>query len=183
MPSVHEIISELNKYKLDIMLIGSEAGKIYKLCDSTKDIDFIVHPSKENTIKLFSYLQHNFEFNDMFEFNALEQIVLRNIENKNIELIKNPFCLSIMFNIQNYDTLKQNAKKIKYYDTYTDIISLEDYIDSIKRSIDYPCYRDNPEFNNKMLKYNTILDNFNRGKYEIIWTNHYWSATIFWCFW
>jgi hypothetical protein len=132
--SIEEIISLLNKHQVNCILIGSEAGQIYNLCESTKDIDFMLDTSQENMLRLFNLLSEFFTLN-FEEFLSLNRIVIRTLDKKPIEFIFD-FPISESEHI-NFQKIKNNENEIDFYGNRVKIISEKDYIDYITKLTNY----------------------------------------------
>jgi hypothetical protein len=130
-----------------MILIGSEAGQIYKLCNSKKDIDFLIDPNKQNLFKIYQFLQHYFDYNDFKNVMLLDNIRLKTNEKKYIELLKNPDLLS-------YKDIVKNTTKHTYFGQTIPVISEYDYIRYVKRGVE--------KFKNNYhsLKFKQILTNY-----------------------
>jgi hypothetical protein len=162
-PTAREVIKDIISFKINIILIGSEAGKIYGLCDSLKDIDFLANNSTENTEKLFNYLKNFFDIHDINEFNKLDRIFLNTMD-KPVEIFINPNFIGC-----NYDILKNNSHYITFYGSLVSLINIKDYI---KYCVEYAIsnnlsYTDKNSFfyplsQEKINKYLSIMKQYNK---------------------
>jgi hypothetical protein len=133
-PSIAEIISLLNKHQVNCILIGSEAGEIYNLCESIKDIDFMLDTSEENMLRLFNLLSEFFTLN-FEEFLSLNRVVIRTLDKKPIEFIFD-FPISESEHI-NFQKIKNNENEIDFYGNRVKVISIQDYVDYITKLSNY----------------------------------------------
>ena len=150
-PSVEEVISSLCYYNVDFILIGSEVGKIYGLCEFTKDIDLLINPSTSNFQKLHIYLKQHFDVH--FEsLLTMDRIVLLSKEKK-IEL----FIYDALF--VEYDFNNRSGATQKAFNNTITILSEKEYISCVKKCIIYHTSKENwkqvSKYTNTLNKYNT----------------------------
>lgn len=149
-PSVEEVISSLCYYDVDFVLIGSEVGKIYGLCEFTKDVDLLINPSTSNFKKLHIYLQQHFDVN--FEsLLTMDRIVLL-AKDKKIEL----FIYDALF--VEYDFSNKSGIIQKVFNNTITILSEEEYIACVKKCIIYHTSNENWT---PVSKYTNILNKYN----------------------
>jgi hypothetical protein len=154
-PSIEEVISSLRSFDINFILIGSEVGKIYNLCEFTKDIDLLIDPSTKNFKKLYRYLKQHFNIN-FKSLCALDRIVLV-VKEKTIEI----FIRDALF--VDYDFNKKNHITEKFFNNIVTILPEEEYINSVKKCIIYHISKQNLE---SASKYINILNKYNK-KYSI----------------
>jgi hypothetical protein len=153
--SVEEVISSLRSFDVNFVLIGSEVGKIYNLCEHTKDIDLLINPSITNFKKLYRYLKQYFNINFKSLY-ALDRIVLV-VKEKTIEI----FIRDALF--VDYNFSKKNHITHKFFNNVVTILSEEEYIHSVKKCIMYHISEQSLE---SASKYINILNKYNK-KYSI----------------
>jgi hypothetical protein len=153
--SVEEVISSLRSFDVNFVLIGSEVGKIYNLCEHTKDIDLLINPSITNFKKLYRYLKEYFDINFKSLY-SLDRIVLL-VKEKTIEI----FIHDALFVDYNFN--KSNQIKHAFFNNIVTILSEGEYIDSVKKCIIYHTSKQNLE---SASKYINILNKHNK-KYSI----------------
>lgn len=161
--SVEQICTYLNKFSIDCILVGSQVGKFYRLCESSKDIDFILNMSPVNINNVFLFLSKFFPMQNIDQVISLDRIVLRSLDNTCVEL----FMLTdanMVFPCKEYNKLKQNSNLVTLYDNSVSCLSLNDYIISIKNIIERPFFApsDHDDFEKKMKKYQQILQNYSK---------------------
>lgn len=159
-PTTEEIITSLCHHNIDIILIGSEAGKLYNLCDSVKDIDFMINTSEENMKKMFVYLQQFFPIKNYQEFFELDRIVLRSLDRKPIEFIKKS-------NFVTFESIISNTETFEYYNNQIRVINIHNYIEYIKKFKSYlqenlSNYKNKDKIIKKIHKYTTLINNYNQ---------------------
>lgn len=162
-PSVEKICTYLNQFNIDCILVGSQVGKFYRLCESSKDIDLIVNMSPVNINNLFLFLSKFFPIKNIDQIISLDRIILRSLDNTCIEL----FMLTdanTVFPCKEYDKLKKNSNLVTLYDNSLYCLSLNDYIISVKNIIERPFFSDldHDDFQKKMQKYQNILLTYSR---------------------
>lgn len=121
-PTNKEIITSLCFHKVDLILVGGEAGKLYNLCDSKKDIDFVLYNSKTNMQKLHNYLSTVFRIS-YEELTNLSRIKLVTKE-KPIEFFKNSWLVD-------FEDCNKRVKYFEYYGNNIKVIDIEDYVSYI----------------------------------------------------
>lgn len=150
-PSVEEVISSLHYFNIDFILIGSEVGKIYNLCEFTKDIDLLLNPSTKNFKKLHMYLKQHFDV-DFESLLSMGRIILLAKE-KTIEL----FIYDALF--VEYDFSNKNRVTQKVFNNIITVLPEEEYISSVKKCIIYHTSKENwtpvSKYTNILNKYNT----------------------------
>lgn len=154
-PSIEEVISSLLSFDIDFVLIGSEVGKIYNLCEFTKDVDLLINPSTSNFKKLHIYLKQYFDI----DFESL--LTMNRIVFLPKEKIIDIFINDILFVDYNFN--KKNHIIEKFFNNVVTILSEEEYINSVKKSIVYHTSEENWQ---SVSKYANILNKYNR-KYSI----------------
>jgi len=147
-PSVKDIISEFSINQINIILIGSEAGKIYNLCDSKKDIDFLIENTKENLNKLYCFLSKFFTLENFDDFTQHNRYILYPPNEKAIEIFNHNGTFVT------YEDIKEKKTIVNFYDENIYMIHLDDYIDYIKKAKKY--YQNNFNSTNYK-KYANIL--------------------------
>jgi hypothetical protein len=157
-PSIQEIISSLNEYKVDIILVGGEAGKLYNLCKSENDIDFILNTSEDNMQNMFQYVSSVFNIPSYEEFKKLSRIMFVTQDSKPIDFIKNS-------KLVNFDDINKRVKYFDYHEKKVKVINVEDYVSYIKVYLKYiekniDSYTNKQKYLDKIVRYKQLIDNY-----------------------
>lgn len=156
-PTIEKFIGLLKAYHVDMILCGSEAGYIYGLCNSIKDIDFILNDEINNKKRMFSMLKNFFCITSFDEFQEIHQIRIITLDKKQIEFFthaeKNIIGIS-----DNFESLKNRSLTVEFYNNDINIVSIEDYINIIQNYKNYLESLNLDRYTEKIKKYNNIIN-------------------------
>jgi hypothetical protein len=163
-PSIEELISLLKAHDIDMILTGSEAGSVYNLCESVKDIDFMLNSEESNQKRMFLMLKKFFNFSNFDEFKKIDTIRMLTLDKKQIEFFTDKD-REIVGITQSFQYFKSRSQKIKVYNSIIDVVHIEDYINIIQV---YKIYLEsyNPSKNTeKIEKYNNNIKFYEENKH------------------
>ena len=173
-PTTKEIIGFLVEKNVDFILVGSQIGKYYGICEDPYDIDFLIPNSLSNTSKIFFILQEFFNVQSIDEILKIDILHLMPKEKIPIQLFKYPWnkdCNCLIAS-EEYEKLKKDSTVINFYDYDINAISLKYYIDCMVFVVECLSLtnnrRDGFSLTNKSKKYKQIIDNY-KDKYERIY--------------
>ena len=161
-PSIEKLIKLLNAHNIDMILCGSEAGNIYGLCSSTKDIDFILNEEINNKKRMFFMFKEFFDISSFEDFKEIKRIKIITLDKKHIE-----FFTSIEKDIigitEDFQNIKDRSRKIKFYDSDINVVDIKDYITMIQN---YKIYLESlmlDQYTDKIQKYNDIIMSYKKS--------------------